>query len=363
MIVRLALRLPTADGVKVTENEHDAPAASVLPQVVVRAKSPAFAPVSATLEIDSAAVPEFVSVTDFAELDEPTSCEPKLRLVDDSVTAAADGGGAGVVPVPDSDNGCGLPAALSRIDRVAVRPPDADGANVTDTVHEAPAASVLGAVGHVVVRAKSAAFVPASAMLLIVSGPVPVFFTVADCDALVVPTSCEANVRLDGVSETAGPAGGGVVLAPVPLSATWCGLPDALSVTLTLAVRVPAAVGVKVVDTAQEAPAASVLGLSGHVVVRAKSPAFAPVSEMPVIVSAALPVFFSVADWAALVDPTVCEANVRVDGVSETAGADAGGGGGGEDEVPARASAQTFPWSLSALEAQMNVPLSPAWAA
>jgi hypothetical protein len=54
---------------------HDAPTASwfgFVGHVDVCAKSEAFAPESPTPAIVNAAVPEFVSVTDFAELLEPT---------------------------------------------------------------------------------------------------------------------------------------------------------------------------------------------------------------------------------------------------------------------------------------------------
>ena len=83
---------------------------------------------------------------------------------------------------------------------------------------------------------------------------------------------------------------------PVPVRLSWCGLPDASSVTLTLAVRVPEALGVNVAAMVQEAPAASVLGLSGQVVVRAKSVGLAPVMDMLLIVSGPLPVFLRVDD-------------------------------------------------------------------
>src|SRR5438105_3382098 len=123
---------------------------------------------------------------------------------------------------------------------------------------------------------------------------------------------------------------------------------------LTLAARDPEAPGVNVTEIEQDAPAAIVLGLSGHVVVLAKSEAFAPVTAVLVIVSGALPVFVSVAACAALVVPTACEGNVRLAGLSVTWGA------GGGEEIPARPSAQAFPWSLSDLAALMNYPFSPA---
>ena len=68
------------------------------------------------------------------------------------------------------------------------------------------------------------------------------------------------NVRLPGVSvapET----------VPVPLRAAVCGLPVASSTTESEALRVPAAVGPKVTEIVQLAPAARVVGARGHVFV------------------------------------------------------------------------------------------------
>ncbi len=64
---------------------------------------------------------------------------------------------------------------------------------------------------------------------------------------------------------------------PVPERLTVCGLPLALSVMLTEAVRVPVAEGVKVTLIVQLAPAATELP---HVLVCAKSPALVPVTAM-----------------------------------------------------------------------------------
>jgi hypothetical protein len=97
-------------------------------------------------------------------------------------------------------------------------------------------------------------------MLAIVSGAAPVFCSVDVWEALVVPTGCGAKVRLEGVRVTAG-------AVPVPPNATVCGLPAALSVTETFAVRLPVAVGLNVTEIEQFAPAASVEGLSGQVFV------------------------------------------------------------------------------------------------
>ncbi len=89
----------------------------------------------------------------------------------------------------------------------------------------------------------------------------------------------------------------------MPERPTLCGLPEALSATERLAVRVPVAEGVKVPEMVQLAPAASVLGLTGQVLVCAKSAALVPVRLMPVIESAAVPVLVRVTVCAALVVP------------------------------------------------------------
>ena len=125
-------------------------------------------------------------------------------------------------------------------------------------------------------------------MLVIVSTSVPVFFTIEDCDALVEPTSCDANVRLVGVSIT---AGAGVV--PLPLSGMVWGVPGASSAMLTLAARPPETVGENVTVIVHVAFAASEPGQQFYCT---KSPALAPVSQMLVIVIGPVPVFLSVDD-------------------------------------------------------------------
>lgn len=74
-----------------------------------------------------------------------------------------------------------------------------------------------------------------------------------------------------------------------------------LSATEMAAVNVVAEAGVKVTEIEQVPAAASVLP---QVVVSAKSVGLAPVIEMPVIVSAALPGFESVTVCAEVVTPT-----------------------------------------------------------
>src|SRR5260370_1438951 len=90
---------------------------------------------------------------------------------------------------------------------------------------------------------------------------------------------------------------------------------------VTLAPRLPLALGVNVTLIVQEALAASVLGLSGHGLVWAKSPAFVPVTAMLLIVKAAVPLLVSVTVLAALVVFTIWFPKLRLLELRLTAGA------------------------------------------
>src|SRR5262249_52295923 len=149
-----------------------------------------------------------------------------------------------VTPVPFNVTVCGLLAALSVMVTFAVRAPTANGVNVTLIAQLAFAASVVGLSGHVVVCAKSPAFVPVIPMLAIVSAPGPLFVTVTLCAALVVFTVWLAYVNVPGATVTCD--------AAVPFSVTICGVPLPLSVILTFAVRAPAASGENVTLTVQD---------------------------------------------------------------------------------------------------------------
>ena len=80
---------------------------------------------------------------------------------------------------------------------------------------------------------------------------------------------------------------------PVPVSVTVWGLPVALSLMLTEAARLPAAVGVKVTLMAQVPPAARE---PPQVLLWAKSPALAPLIATLEMLKAALPVLLRVMD-------------------------------------------------------------------
>ena len=169
-----------------------------------------------------------------------------------------------------------MSAALSETVTVAARLPAATGENVTEIVHVAFTASVAGLSGHVFVCAKSPGFAPPIATLEIVNGAVPEFLNVTDCAPLTVPVVQVPNARVVGVSVTAG-------AVPVPLTPSVWGVPGALSATETLAVRLPVALGENVTETVHVPPAARLAGASGQLSVSAKSPAFAPVSEIALI--------------------------------------------------------------------------------
>src|SRR5690242_19892944 len=88
------------------------------------------------------ALPVFFSVTVCAELVVLTWWFPKLKLVGLRLTAGADS----LVPEPLNATDCGLPAALSAIDKLALRLPSALGVALPMMVQEASAASGFGQV-------------------------------------------------------------------------------------------------------------------------------------------------------------------------------------------------------------------------
>jgi hypothetical protein len=77
-------------------------------------------------------------------------------------------------------------------------------------------------------------------------------------------------------------------------AAKVCGLPAALSLTVSVPLRLPIAVGLKVTLAVQLVLLASVAGLMGQLLLCPKSPLSVPVIVMPLIVTAELPAFESV---------------------------------------------------------------------
>jgi len=140
--------------------------------------------------------------------------------------------------------------------------------------------------------------------VVMVNAVVPTFVRVTDFAALVTPVATVPKLKLTGAS---------LAVVPVPFSAAVCGLPVALSATLTDALRAPTAVGanftlmVHVAAAASEAP---------HVCVWEKFAAFVPAIVIDVMVIAAVPVFLSVNTFAALVTPVATVPKLKVAGVS-----------------------------------------------
>jgi hypothetical protein len=116
------------------------------------------------------------------------------------------------------------------------------------------------------------------------------FFNVTFLAVLLVPTLVSENVRLAGVR--------GACATPVPESATVCGLPEALSVKLSVPAAAPSSVGVNVTLTVHVLPAASV---DSHVLVEIAKLSLAAILPMSSVV---VPVFFTVTVLAALVVST-----------------------------------------------------------
>jgi hypothetical protein len=84
-----AVRAPLADGAKVTLMVQLAPEATELPQVLDWAKSLAFVPVTDTLEIVKAALPELLTVTAWAALAVERDWLPNVRLRGETLMPAA----------------------------------------------------------------------------------------------------------------------------------------------------------------------------------------------------------------------------------------------------------------------------------
>lgn len=111
-----------------------------------------------------------------------------------------------LLPVPLKVTFCGLPVALSATFNVAVRVPLALGANNTLIWQYSPPARVPVGL-HIIPEfgkgtPKSLAFVPVTVKPAKVTVAVPLFTTVTLIGELVVPTFCEGNVKLDGVTVT-----------------------------------------------------------------------------------------------------------------------------------------------------------------
>jgi hypothetical protein len=170
--------------------------------------------------------------------------------------------------------------------RVADLVPVAAGVNVTLAVQLAPAARLDP---HVFVWAKSDAFVPEKVKLVIAIATELPFVIVTVWAALFAPTFVDGNVSEAG--ETV------IAAMPVPESGIVCGLPVALSVMVTDALRAPIPAGSKVTVMVQ---VPLLFTLVPQVLVCVKSPGLVPVTAIEVNVSLVVAELVRVTDCEAL---------------------------------------------------------------
>jgi len=239
----------------------------------------------------------------------PLIINPKYAVPPGTVVAVVDPPGGTVIttcdvtPVPLNATICGLPVALSAMFNVAVNVPFAPGVNNTLIVQLAPAASVPVGL-HIVPEVgsgvpKLAAFSPLIVNPANVTLAVLVFVTVTLCAPLVVPTACDPNAKLFGVTVTVADPG---VPVPVNVTVVVCAvvLPALVYVIVTVPVSVPVAVGAKLTFTVQLEPVpVPVASVAGQLFVSVKF----VLAAMFVIVTVAPPTFVTVTGCDALVVP------------------------------------------------------------
>ena len=175
-------------GVKVTLMVQLLPAGTRVPQVLVWAKAPGLLPVKCSSPMLKLWVLVFVKVTVWGGLVVPTNWVAKVSFDGDSATT---------VPTPVSGTTCGLLEALSTKVTLPVNVPIVDGVKVTAILQLASAGVELQ------FRPRPTALKFALAVMLVtVSGVPPLLVRIIVWAGLVEPTSCIANVRLDGESAT-----------------------------------------------------------------------------------------------------------------------------------------------------------------
>jgi hypothetical protein len=306
--LRLAVRVPAAPGWKIMLALHVAERPRVPPQLVVEIrKSAALAPLTVTLLIVIDEPGPFDNVTDCAGLLVP-GCVP----VNERLAGEADAVAGVTPPTPDSATTCGLPEAASVKFRFAAREPDALGLN-TSVAEQLPPTERL-APQVVPETTKSDAFVPVTAIPLMLSAEVLPFDSVTACDAALDPTFVLPNATVKGLAAT-------TPLVPKPDRATVCGLLLSESMKFSVAVLVPVAVGPKRTLAVQLTPDASV---APQVLLNTvKSPGLAPVNPRLLILIVAVPAFVSVTTFCPPLLPTTTAAQLTVAGDTVAATADA----------------------------------------
>jgi hypothetical protein len=180
--------------------------------------------------------------------------------------------------------------------RVPVRLPVAVGLKNTPMAQLTPGSTLLV---QALSTPKSAGL---AVTLLMVRGRLPSFLRVTVWGRPVVPTYWLEKVTLVGDKVAVG-------AVPVPVKLITCGLLGASSAMVNAPLRSPMLVGTKVTLTVHETPAPRVEGDIGQELLRVKS----PLTAIPVMLNATVPVLLRVTVCAALVLPTSWAANVRLD--------------------------------------------------
>lgn len=199
------------------------------------------------------------------------------------------------LPMPVTTAVCGELAALSATEIAAVKVAPEVGEKVTVTVQVAPAASDEP---QLLVSPKLEALAPVTEMPVMASAVLPGFANVmgsGDAAVLMVVLGKASGL---GVSTACGISGA----APVPVRASDCGEPVALSAMDMAADRLAAEAGVKLTVMVQLDAAASD---EPQLLVSPKLLALAPVMEMLAMVRAAFPGFERVMGSGVAEDPTV----------------------------------------------------------
>ncbi len=227
-------RVPIACGVNVTTTVHLAWAPSVPVHGVVPPEVTEYSPLPVTVGLREVAR-LLVSVRVWAVLVVATACAAKVSEVGVNEIGRAE--------VPFTSRTCCPTAALSLTTTAPLMVPlDPNaGAKVTLIVQLAPAAR-FRLVAHGVVplpAAPNSALVPSEFK---VTALAPVFFTVTDFPALVVPTAWAVKVRVAGVNDN----GGVLPPEPVPDRPTTCRLNVVASLIDNAPFTAPATVGVNV---------------------------------------------------------------------------------------------------------------------
>ncbi len=253
------------------------------------------------------ASPVLEIVTGVAALVVPTRWFVNGTLAGDGVAV----GGAWPVPVRLTD--CTVPVAsfeLSVNFKMADLAPTAPGVNVRVTVQVLlPAAELMTAPAThapappgTIAKSDGLVLVGSITTVAMVRLAEPELVRVTVCEALFTLTSSLPKPSVMG-KETTG-------AMPVPFSVTDCVVGLALSVTVRVAVRAPAPLGVKLKTTVQEPPLAATIALLMQfepVGTIAKSPAFVPLMVTALVAAnctARPPEFVSVTGTLPLVVPT-----------------------------------------------------------